>query len=259
MKCEEIRNILWERLSGELPAESRLSFDEHLSECPVCSAELDAIKNIKSSLSAPPGFNVKAASARILSKVYDEIEDEDKNQSVLLSFFNFKPLVVVMAAAAVLILMVLTLWPSQTSAISLNTILDEHIACIREGQFKDYECHTEMEFSKKIFRELGVTVTPFNAERHSFVTGDVRKIKKLLVAHALFRVDGSIVSHFHIHGIDVDLLENKNISKVDGEMWRFSSKDHEMIIKKVNEGSYLIFTGKLPFKKLEKFYSKINM
>lgn len=257
MKCEEIRNILWERRSAELPSESRLAFDEHVSECPVCSAELDTIKDIKSSLSAPHNFDVKAASARVLSKVYDEIEDE--NKSVILGFFNFKPLVVAMTTAAVLILMVLTLWPSQISAISLNTILDEHIACIREGQFNDYECHTEMEFSKKIFRELGVTVTPFNIEKHSFIKGDVRKIKKLLVAHALFWVDGSIVSHFHIQGTDVDLLENKNVSKVDGKMWRFSSKDHEMIIKKVNEGNYLIYTGKLPFKKLENFYSKINM
>lgn len=258
MKCEEIRCLLWEYLHSELPPESRLAFDEHFAGCPECSAELKTVKNIKYSLSVPTGFDVGLASATVLSKVYDEIEDENKDQSAPHGFFRFKPIIGAITTAAVIILMIFTMWPTKTSAISVNTFLDEHITCVKEGQFKDYECHTKTEFSKKALNELGVLIAPLNTKHYTFISGDVRKIKHLLVAHALFKVNESMVSHFHIHDLGANLLKNRGVIRVDNKIWRFSSKGHEMIIIKESKGNYLIYTGKLPFKRLVKFYSTLH-
>ena len=42
MNCREFAEFLHEYLFGNLPAEERAQFDEHLAECPWCVAYLDS-------------------------------------------------------------------------------------------------------------------------------------------------------------------------------------------------------------------------
>ena len=44
MNCREFTEFLHEYLFGNLPAEERAEFDNHLAECPWCVAYLDSYK-----------------------------------------------------------------------------------------------------------------------------------------------------------------------------------------------------------------------
>ncbi|OAI41872.1 hypothetical protein AYO40_02170 [Planctomycetaceae bacterium SCGC AG-212-D15] len=44
MNCREFTEFLHEYLFGNLPAEERAAFDEHLAECPWCVAYLDSYR-----------------------------------------------------------------------------------------------------------------------------------------------------------------------------------------------------------------------
>lgn len=48
MECIEARNLLCAYLDGELSSEEKASFEEHLMSCPVCRAELEDHRCIKS-------------------------------------------------------------------------------------------------------------------------------------------------------------------------------------------------------------------
>jgi anti-sigma factor RsiW len=58
MTCREIVEFLMAYLSGELPAEQRTIFEEHLAECPACVNYLDnyrqTIQLSKMALCEPP-------------------------------------------------------------------------------------------------------------------------------------------------------------------------------------------------------------
>jgi anti-sigma factor RsiW len=44
MNCREFTEFLYDYLYGNLPADERVTFDEHLAECPWCVAYLDSYR-----------------------------------------------------------------------------------------------------------------------------------------------------------------------------------------------------------------------
>jgi len=47
VRCEEFPNASMAYLDGEMEAEARRRFEEHLEACPACRAELDALRRVK--------------------------------------------------------------------------------------------------------------------------------------------------------------------------------------------------------------------
>lgn len=54
MNCEHRQAQLGAYLDGEIPPDERREVEKHLSECPVCTAELDSLRAIALELVAPP-------------------------------------------------------------------------------------------------------------------------------------------------------------------------------------------------------------
>jgi anti-sigma factor RsiW len=45
MTCKEFEELMTAYLEGELPAESRSSFEHHIESCPRCQAEMSTYEN----------------------------------------------------------------------------------------------------------------------------------------------------------------------------------------------------------------------
>lgn len=256
MECQQVKKLLWERLDGELQNDVEQAFDSHISSCPECAEELEIIKEISFSIKNPTGIEVEESCSRILSNVYDRydrIEASKKKRDTPLRFLSFNSLLGSLAATAIFVLAIIGLWPQKTSAVGLDEIMTRHIVCIREGHFANYKCNTETEFAETVLGELGFVPTPFKEKKDFFFKGDVCKINKVTVAHALFDFEGVKISYFHVKESNVDLFKKRVIEKAGDGIWRYSREDHEMIILQDKKGLYSIYTAKLPFKKLKKF------
>ena len=257
MDCRQVQDLLWERLDDELPGEAAQAFDSHARRCKECARELKAAEEIRFSLRNPAGAEVGEIAAKAISDVYERMDAEKKNVrknvSLFHGFLSFKPVLGSLAAAAVLVLAIIGLWPQKISAVGLDEIMTQHIICIKEGHFANYKCDTSVEFAQTMLSELGFAPTPFRKKSGSFMKGDVCMINKVSAAHALFKVDGGVVSNFYVKKGYVNLFKNKSVKKIRDGAWRYSSNGYEMVILKEKGGLYAIYTGKLPFEELKRF------
>ena len=253
MKCEQARELLWDKAMNALTGAALNALDEHVSQCAACAEELRLISDIRFSLRNPRAESIDESVSRALSKAKERIERDEKKHRFRARFLPFNPLAWPLAAVAVLVLVIIGVWPQQTSAVSLDKIASQHLICVKKGHFSNYKCNTEAEFAEKILLKLGFSPTTLSKKHHSFISGGVCEINDTMIAHALFKVDGSIVSHFHVKENDLKLSKNRTVKKIGDKIWRYSGRDYEMVIFKEKEGRYAIYVAQLPFEKLLEF------
>jgi mycothiol system anti-sigma-R factor len=86
MPCDQVLEVLWALIDGELDAEHSTSVDAHCRECAPCSGELRAVRSVKVLLSrscacqpAPAGLRVRVvASIREVSVIVETTREPEK-------------------------------------------------------------------------------------------------------------------------------------------------------------------------------------
>jgi len=112
-KCKSVHHILGAWFDGELPDRKSRRIAKHVEACPVCRAEVDRIKALRSMLQ--DGFSAAvAAEDEALSSLHQSIlkqipeskrEDPKRadREGILLPFFRFGRIALPMAVTAMLV------------------------------------------------------------------------------------------------------------------------------------------------------------
>ncbi|MGK7346457.1 MAG: zf-HC2 domain-containing protein [Candidatus Nitrospinota bacterium M3_3B_026] len=253
MSCVEFRELLWDFSSGALPGDEARRVEEHVSGCPSCAGELEFVGEMRSNLAVSPGAEAREGAHRALARARARIEEDERRAAGAWAFSGFpvfKPLVGAFAAAAVLALAIIAVWPGRTAAVGLDAMISQHLVCIIKGHHANYECDTEAEFVEMALAEIGAAPVPFSAVPGSFIKGDMCRIDSTNAAHALFDADGDIVSYFQFKDASGGLMKGEAVKKIGAGAWRYSSRGHEMIIVKEDGGVYSVYTSRMAFPEL---------
>lgn len=256
MSCADFREQLWDFSSGALPGDEARRVGEHVSACSSCAGELELVKEMRSSLAGSPGAGARDGAHRALARARARIEEEERRSAgawAFSSFPVFRPLVGAFAAAAVLALAIIAVWPGRTAAVGLDAMISQHLVCIIKGHYANYQCDTEAQFVEMALAEIGAAPVPFSSVPGSFIKGDMCRIDSTNAAHALFDADGKIVSYFQFKDPSGKLMNGEAVKKIGEDEWRYSSRGHEMIIVKEGGGVYSVYTSRMAFPELLSF------
>lgn len=113
MRCKDVTSLMSDYLSDFLSKESRAAIEAHLTICPSCRAELDATRELLSSLASLGGRKVPAD---LWESVYARVRSEQVARS---SWWQWvlRPILAAPAAVVVAVLAAVLLWPSEKPAI----------------------------------------------------------------------------------------------------------------------------------------------
>ncbi len=253
MRCEELRNLVWDGESEELSEEERASIKAHCAECSECAEELEEVREIQAALRNPVGFDVKSRSRSALNKVYDQIEREEARQS---SSWAWRPVAGFFAMAAMALFAILTFTSTNTTALTVESLTTQHRICVTEGHHKNYRCNTEAAFAELTMSELGLTARPFDAPAGAFKKGDICHIGGNKVAHALLDVEGEVVSYFRLFNTASTVMQDGDWKKHSGNVWSMERQGHLVVLRRFAENDYGLYTGKMNLADLEKIWKE---
>lgn len=238
MECEHIRGLLWEAAGDE---ENRTAIERHIAECASCRAEYETVRELQAALRAPVAEDVESVRERVLSAVYESskvIPMKKPRRSFIRWLAPF-------GAVAAAVLIIISAWPTPTSAISLDDLLGEHVCCLKDSGHFRATCATHMEFAGKVAKELGLSPVAMRSRDTRFIKGDVCKLKGVTAAHGMFASQGAIVSTFGMEDPEGNLLQHPGVWHISGGVWGATINGHEVLIQKQGQRRYQVFMAAL--------------
>ncbi|MBI4667048.1 MAG: hypothetical protein HY751_11645 [Nitrospinae bacterium] len=231
--CQRVKAGLWEMGAQDFPEERKREIEAHLAQCPACALESGRLSGVKNQLSSPPALD-EAVIRKALAKTQDSVLRERATFNIsrkkLVRWFT--PLAGAMAAGVIL---AIALMPRPTAALSMVDFAIEHAQCVMTGHFKGYECATMGNFNDTASRALGVKVALADGNGGvKFVRGGICRVKGVAAAHAVYEMDGKMVSCFCMKNAAAK-VGTGGASKMSDGLWS-ASRDGDVVIMKTGEG-----------------------
>jgi anti-sigma factor RsiW len=118
--CESFAEALDLHLDGELGGARTMELEEHLESCEACRDELALAAAVRDGLRRLPSFEApRPAVARVLETARAEAESREHGFLDWLRSLSPRPALVATTAAALLVALVLTLYPDRSSEPTL--------------------------------------------------------------------------------------------------------------------------------------------
>lgn len=253
MDCEHARELIWDE--DILPPEESAGLERHLAGCSACAREAEEIAGLRRQLRMPEGADTEAAGARVAARALRMgAAGRGGRLGYVRDVFTAPRALGLAAAAAAVVIAVMVVAPMSGGAIALDALAAKHAVCLREGHVANYECHTEVELAEKMMSSIGVAPAAFRVSADEFVGGDICMIDSVAAAHALYRVDGVLVSRFMVAG---EIGADRAVQVAEG-VWRYESGKYSMILIKIRRGLYDVYAGEVPFNTL-RFFTKADL
>lgn len=247
MNCGEFKELVWEYPEREITPETVKRAKEHLSTCSACRQELETVSDIRGGF-VKVSFDADAVARKILGKVTFASKKPVKNKK----FMRFTlPLSAV--ATVLFVLLVVSMWPQPTSAVSLDDFMGHHLVCLRESHHEGYTCNTEMEFSERAIKELGLKPLSRSHGNEKFVAGEICSVNNMMAAHAIFSEKGQLVSRYLVKGAPQSFVKRSDVVKLENGLFRLSKEGHEMVIYERGDGDFELFISDVPIESLIDF------
>ena len=248
MICAECSEQVWDYLRGDLPSGVEGEMKAHADSCPKCVMELDAARGVRETLLNPPAAEIEKARERILRRVYTS-----KAKVVPMRSRRWLRFVApAMGAVAAALVVAVAMWPSPTSAISLDDLVNEHALCVRNGQYMNYPYATHAEFAQRAVRETGLSNHPMPASQCKFLRGGFCDLKGVRTAHAVLSSDGGLISRFSLRESCKTFLENGGLQRIRVGLWRARIGDATVVLVEQKEETCDVFLGDASFEILVK-------
>lgn len=248
MICAEFLEHIWDYLAGDLASGAAGEMKTHASSCPNCVRELEAVRDVRTALLAPPVAQIGNARDRILGRVYAE-----KPKVIPIRSRRWlryvAPAVGAVAAAFVI---AVTMWPEPTSALSLDDLVNEHVHCVVNEQYKNYPYATNDEFSKRAVSETGRANNPVSPSQCKFLRGGFCDLKGVRTAHAVLSSEGGLISRFSLSESCKAFLENGGLETIREGLWRARVGEATVVLVEHKEGTCDVFLGDASFEILVK-------
>lgn len=248
MICAKFSEQVWDYLAGDLPSGVEVEMKAHADSCPKCVMELEAVRGVRETLLAPPAVEMEKTRERIVAEVYAR-----RAKVVPMRSRRWLRFVApAMGAVAASLVLALAMWPSPTSAISLDDLLNEHEHSVRNGQYMNYPYATPAEFAQRAVRETGLANHPMPASQCKFLRGGFCDLKGVRTAHAVLSSDGGLISRFTIRESCRAFLENGGLQRMRVGLWRARIGDATVVLVEQKHETCDVFLGDASFEILVK-------
>lgn len=240
MTCAEFLEHIWDYSAGDISFAMTGAMKAHADTCPDCACELDAVRGVRDCLLAPPApkTQINKARERILSRVYEE-----NPKVVPIRRRRWLRYVAPAVGVAAAFIIAVTMWPAPTSALSLDDLVNEHAACVVNGQYKNYPYATNDEFAQRAVSETGRASNPVPVNQCKFLRGGFCDLKGVRTAHAVLSAEGGLISRFSLRESCKAFLENGGLEKIRGGLWRARIGEATLVLVERREGTCDVFLG----------------
>lgn len=248
MDCEKVNQIIWELDDRALGPEEKARARDHIRHCAYCSARMEEIHHIKEAFAAPAGPDDRLRARKILSKATDQARAGEAVPPVR----GWRwPLAGAAAMAAAVVLAVLSLWPGETTAITIEKLSTQHRVCLLEGHHKNYKCDTQTAFAELTLKEMGLAPVPFIVPEGAFVKGDMCRIGDRMVAHAILSAGEKTVSFFRLADGGAALKEESGWTPGGKGVWWKKKSDALIVLRQFGDNDFGVYTGQVTLEELE--------